>query len=124
MSTWRTESLGKRHGDALHRGQRRQLGECGIGPEPARLRLYVGLLTAQVIVALRRDRTAVGGVADDTRLDEHEQIRLGSRSRVVAKCLSQDGKIAGKRNLVGRVSELILDQAAEYDDLLIVDNHR
>src|SRR5437762_8814369 len=78
----------QRHGDALHRRQRRQLGRCRIGPEPAWLRLDIGLLATQIIVPLRRDGAAVDRVADDRRLDEYQQIGLRSCARVVAKSLS------------------------------------
>ena len=102
----------------------RQLGHRRVGPEPARARNAVQLLAAQVIVALRRELASIVGRADDRRLQEDHQVRLLPRTRVVAEQRAKHRDVTRVGQLLGAVGEAVLDQAAEHDDLLVVDEDR
>ncbi|MEZ5740209.1 MAG: hypothetical protein R3E68_12645 [Burkholderiaceae bacterium] len=63
------------------------------------------------------------GVAHDHRAQEHQQIGLGAAARIVAEQVADERDAAQHRDLVLAAFDPLLDQAAEHDDLAVVDEH-
>ena len=83
------------------------------------------LLAQQVVVALGGERSRPSASLRTTvGLRKTIRLVLLARARVVAEQRADERDVAEQRHLVRAVGEPVLDQAAQHDDLAVVDDHR
>src|SRR5690606_21242031 len=78
---------------------------------------------AHVVVAVQRDAGAVACITHNVRPQEDHQVGLAAASSVVAEQVAYTGKIAQKWYGIRAVGNHVFQQAAQDDDLSIVDQH-
>ena len=79
------------------------------------------MLVPDITVAPRRQRLRVGRAADDRRPDEHHQVRLGPRFRPRPEKLADARNVPEQWHLLDRSPLIVVQQAAQRDDLAVVD---
>ena len=93
------------------------------GQHDARLRPALYLLAADVVVAVGSDIHVLLGAAHQGRAQEHHQVGLFAVRGLVLEQVADDRDVAQAWHFFRAVAAAVVDQAAEHDDLAVVDQH-